>query len=117
MRVVRVEEWRPNPAEPLDGLSGLWLNGPTQDHHLDAGVITFGAGSATPRHVHHVGQVFVVLSGEGFVQVGDERTELSAGDIVVTPAGEWHTHGAGPGGPMVHLSVTTGRNELESGSY
>jgi quercetin dioxygenase-like cupin family protein len=116
MRIVRPDEWQ--QAIPIDspsGMAGVWLNGPTQDERLDAGVIGFAPGAATPPHVHHVGQVFVVLSGAGFVEVEGQRTELAPGDIVVTPAGQWHTHGAGPDGPMVHLSVTTGRNEISGG--
>lgn len=117
MRISNTHEWQQEPAESQEGLSALWLNGPAQDATLDVGVITFAPGAATPLHVHHVGQAFVILAGSGFVQVGDERTELGVGDIVVSSAGEWHTHGAGPDGPMVHLSVTTGRNEVQSGTY
>jgi quercetin dioxygenase-like cupin family protein len=110
-QVVRAGEQLDGPTGPMPGMSGSWLNGPTQDHNLDVGIIGFEAGVVTPPHVHHVGQVLVVLSGDGFVEVAGERTTISAGDIVITPAGEWHTHGAGPDGPMSHLSVTTGRNE------
>jgi quercetin dioxygenase-like cupin family protein len=108
MRVVRAGD------EPDGGsdLSADWLHGPTQSQDLDVGLIRFEPGACTPPHVHHVGQVLVVMSGVGFVEVSGERTALGTGDIVITPAGEWHAHGAGPDGPMVHLSVTTGRNEI-----
>ncbi|MCW2526083.1 MAG: hypothetical protein JWM76_943 [Pseudonocardiales bacterium] len=94
------------------GLSAQWLVGPTSSSGLDVGLISFEAGAATPPHVHHVGQVLIVMSGSGFVEVEGVATALAAGDIVLTPAGEWHTHGAGADGPMVHLSVTTGSNEV-----
>jgi quercetin dioxygenase-like cupin family protein len=110
MRVVRAEERPAAETGPVQGLSAVWLRGPTQDHDLDVGLISFDAGAATPPHVHHVGQVLVVTEGAGFVEVDGVRTELGTGDIVLTPAGEEHVHGAGPDGPMTHLSVTTGRN-------
>jgi gentisate 1,2-dioxygenase len=32
--------------------------------------------------------------------------EIRAGDVVYTPAGEWHWHGAVPDHFMIHLSIT-----------
>jgi quercetin dioxygenase-like cupin family protein len=110
VEVIRAGDVPPSEPGPVPGLSARWLKGPTQSHDLDVGLISFDAGVATPPHVHHVGQVLVVTSGEGFVEVDGIRTDLGQGDIVITPAGETHTHGAGPDAPMVHLSVTTGVN-------
>jgi quercetin dioxygenase-like cupin family protein len=110
VEVIRAGEAARSEPGSTSGLSARWLKGPTQSHDLDVGLISFDAGAATPPHVHHVGQVLVVTSGRGFVEVDGARTDLSEGDIVITPAGETHTHGAGPDGPMVHLSVTTGVN-------
>jgi quercetin dioxygenase-like cupin family protein len=31
---------------------------------------------------------------------------IRAGDVVHTPSGEWHWHGAAPGHFMTHLSIT-----------
>ncbi len=99
------------------GLSAAWLAGPHQDTNLDVGLVSFDAGSATPPHVHHVGQVLVVLSGRGFVRTDDRRIDVAVGDVVVTPAGEWHVHGAATDEPMTHLSVTAGTNEIQPDRY
>jgi quercetin dioxygenase-like cupin family protein len=102
----------PGFAPAQHGLSGRWLRGPLQDDGLDSALIRFEPGASTPLHVHHGGQVLYAVSGRGFVEVNGLRTELEAGDIVVTPPAEAHVHGALDDGEFVHLSVTTGRNEL-----
>ncbi|HSL25461.1 MAG TPA: cupin domain-containing protein, partial [Acidimicrobiia bacterium] len=33
---------------------------------------------------------------------------IAAGDVIYTPAGERHWHGAGPNSYMMHISITTG---------
>jgi quercetin dioxygenase-like cupin family protein len=110
MRVLRADE----QAAPADGagLAATWLRGPLQDDRLDVAVVHFGPGAATPLHVHFGGQVLVAISGRGFVEVDGVRTSLGPGDVVVTPAGEQHVHGAETAGPFSHVSVTTGRNQL-----
>jgi quercetin dioxygenase-like cupin family protein len=52
------------------------------------------------------------VSGRGFVDVDGTRTEFGVGDIVITPPGEAHVHGAVETDEFVHLTVTTGRNEM-----
>ncbi|CAJ59538.1 hypothetical protein FRAAL0870 [Frankia alni ACN14a] len=105
----------PDLGPQHQGLSSLWLRGPGQDDSLDVAIVGFEPGSATPPHVHHGGQTLVILSGQGFVEVDGVRTEVSTGDIVVSPPGESHVHGAADDTAMVHVSVTTGRNELLRG--
>ena len=47
-----------------------------------------------------------MTEGRGLVQArGGERLEIRAGDTIVTPAGEWHWHGAAPDHFMTHLAV------------
>jgi quercetin dioxygenase-like cupin family protein len=94
------------------GLSASWLHGPAQDDTLDVALVSFEPGSATPPHIHHRGQTLMIVSGRGFVEADGVRTEVSAGDIVVSPPGELHVHGAVADTAMMHLSVTTGRNEI-----
>ena len=110
MRILRADDQQ--PPESVESMAGDWLRGPHQDDQLDVAVIHFAPGAATPPHIHHGGQVLVALRGPGFVEVEGVRTPLAPGDIVLTPAGEQHTHGAAADGSFSHLSVTTGRNEL-----
>jgi quercetin dioxygenase-like cupin family protein len=110
MQVVRAGEAATDAGG--QGMAAQWLAGPHQNERLDVGLVSFDPGAATPPHVHHVGQVLVVASGTGYVETAGERVDVTVGDVVVTPAGEWHVHGAAAGGPMTHLSVTTGTNAV-----
>lgn len=53
--------------------------------------LSFGRYAMVPPHQDPVNtSLFVVISGAGFVQVGDERTRLNHGEAVVWPPGELH---------------------------
>jgi quercetin dioxygenase-like cupin family protein len=68
--------------------------------------VHFSPGARTAWHAHPLGQVLHVLEGAGRVQArGGPVLEVRAGDTVVTPAGEWHWHGAAPGTLMTHLGM------------
>lgn len=94
------------PAE-TGQLAANWLEGPARADRLDVGIVTLSAGGATPPHVHLGGQVIVAISGTGFIECGDERQVVSAGDVVICPPGERHTHGASDDSSFSHLTVTT----------
>lgn len=50
-----------------------------------------------------------MTEGEGRAQSrGEPAVTIRAGDIVDTPSGEWHWHGAAPDQLMTHLSLTYG---------
>jgi quercetin dioxygenase-like cupin family protein len=67
--------------------------------------VFFGAGARTVPHTHHHGQHLFISEGTGVV--GDEKGVhvVRAGDVVSSPAGAWHWHGAAPGTAMTHLTV------------
>lgn len=68
--------------------------------------VRFDAAARTDWHRHPGGQVLYVLSGEARVGTEGETVVAGPGDAVSTPPGELHWHGAGPDGPMTHLSIT-----------
>jgi quercetin dioxygenase-like cupin family protein len=71
--------------------------------------IHFAPGARTAWHSHSTGQTLYVTQGQGRAQArGGELTEISPGDTVWTPAGEWHWHGAAPDHVMTHVSITDG---------
>src|SRR5579859_6651005 len=108
MRIVRAVEMAELSAavpEEAGRLLPHWLEGPVNGDRLDVGLVTVSAGGATPPHSHIGGQVMVVTTGRGFVETGGERLEVAAGDIVIYPPGELHTHGAESDGPFSHLTV------------
>jgi quercetin dioxygenase-like cupin family protein len=69
--------------------------------------VTFDNGARNKWHRHAADQVLVVTHGSGIVANESEELEISAGDVVLVPAGERHWHGAKPGGQMTHLSILT----------
>lgn len=68
--------------------------------------VTFEPGARTVWHSHHAGQYLIVTSGIGWVQQrGGEKREVRAGDVVWTPPGVFHWHGATTESGMSHLAV------------
>ena len=69
--------------------------------------VRFTPGARTAWHAHAIGQTLYVTEGQGLVQArGGSVEDIRAGDIISTPPGEWHWHGAAPEHYMTHLSIT-----------
>ena len=101
-------EWTPAPAEHFTGDVSF---GPLSqvDGALNALGVHFEPGARTNWHRHPDGQVLYVVDGTGRVGNADgEMVEIAPGDVVYTPPGEVHWHGASPEESMTHLSLTTG---------
>jgi len=76
---------------------------------INVSMVHFSPGARTAWHSHTLGQTLFVTEGRGLVQSRGERiAELRPGDIVFTPDGEEHWHGAAPDHLMTHLSMTEG---------
>ncbi len=71
---------------------------------LQSTAVYFGAGARTVPHVHRAGQHLVYTDGVGVV--GDEAGVhvVRAGDVVSSPPGGWHWHGATPAMPATHVT-------------
>ena len=67
--------------------------------------VFFGAGARTVPHTHHHGQHLFIAEGTGVI--GDEKGVhvVRASDVVSSPPGAWHWHGAAPATAMTHLTV------------
>jgi len=73
---------------------------------LTAGEISFEPGARTAWHNHPAGQYLIVTSGVGWVQArGGPKRLVRAGDVVWTPPGVFHWHGATATQGMRHLAV------------
>jgi quercetin dioxygenase-like cupin family protein len=71
--------------------------------------VRFTPGARTAWHSHAMGQTLYVTEGRGLVQArGGSLSEIRPGDVISTPSGEWHWHGAAPEHYMTHLSITEG---------
>ena len=82
----------------------------------------FKPGEHTFWHSHENGQLFMVSSGRGVIvtRAGDAY-EVKAGDVVWTPPGEEHWHGAAPDCFVTYtsasLGVTTFAEPVETSEY
>ena len=108
-------EIKRNGSQPSDKGPAEWFTGNVRMdplHHSQApsrvsvASINFEPGARTAWHSHPLGQTLVVTAGFGRVQNwGEKIEEIQPGDVVWTPAGEKHWHGAGPTTAMTHLSI------------
>ena len=69
--------------------------------------VFFGAGTRTVPHTHHYGQHLVIMDGEGVVADEEGVHVVRTGDVISSPPGAWHWHGATPSTAMAHLTVET----------
>ena len=67
--------------------------------------VYFEPGGANLLHTHTFDQILYIVEGEGIVATETEEHRVSAGDIVVVPAGEQHWHGATAESAMAHLAI------------
>ena len=109
MRITRqteIEE-RDGPAEWFTGQVGLApLHGAEAPSRTAAARVTFAARARTAWHTHPLGQLLIVVSGNGRVQRdGGPVERIGPGDVVWFDPDERHWHGAGPDGPMCHIAI------------
>jgi quercetin dioxygenase-like cupin family protein len=83
------------------------LFGANDTMHATGGHVTFEAGARSAWHTHPAGQVLIVASGTGWVQEeGGEKREIKPGDVIWTPPGVKHWHGATATNSMSHIAIT-----------
>ncbi|CAN7324178.1 (R)-mandelonitrile lyase [Massilia sp. LjRoot122] len=68
--------------------------------------VSFEPGARSAWHTHPAGQELVVTAGTGRVQQwGAAVQEIRAGDVIWTPPGVKHWHGAAPSTGMTHMAI------------
>ena len=72
---------------------------------LNFGVVHFAAGARNKMHRHTSDQILIITEGTGVVATTSEERAVSAGDIVLIPAGEDHWHGAPGATAMAHITI------------
>jgi quercetin dioxygenase-like cupin family protein len=71
-----------------------------------AAYVSFEPGARSAWHSHPLGQTLVVTAGVGRVQRwGGKIEEIRPGDVVWTPPGVKHWHGAAPTTAMTHIAI------------
>ena len=73
---------------------------------VSAASVTFEPGARTAWHTHPLGQTLIVTAGCGLVQSwGGPIEEIRPGDVIWSPPGEKHWHGAAATTAMTHISI------------
>lgn len=110
---MEIRPQSPTVKGPTEWFTGdVYIDGIVQPHdnsHLNVGAVRFTPGARTAWHSHEGGQTLYVTEGKGLIQSrGEAIAEIHAGDVVWTPDGEEHWHGAAHEHFMTHLSLTEG---------
>jgi 4-carboxymuconolactone decarboxylase len=80
---------------------------------IGGATVTFQPGARTNWHIHPRGQFLIITAGRGWVQVeGEPVRTIGPGDVVWTPPGVKHWHGATRTSAMKHVAVA----EAQDGS-
>lgn len=100
---------------PLMKLPAEWFTGDAYADAIHRGedpsrtradMVRFTTGARTARHSHGLGQTLRVVEGIALVQSrGGDIVEAHPSDVIRTPPGEEHWHGAAPDRFMVHLAL------------
>lgn len=101
---------RPSEAGPARYFTGSAVIDPlfaATPHTRAAGArVTFAPGARSAWHSHPAGQTLIVTSGTGWVQEwGGRRRAIRPGDVVWTPPGVKHWHGASEANGMSHIAI------------
>ena len=110
MEVVPKQPSAKGPAEWFTG--DVWIDviaRGEEPSRIRVSAVRFTPGARTAWHSHALGQTLYVTEGAGLVQsCGGGIVNIRSGDVIHTPADEWHWHGAAPDHFMTHLSMTEG---------
>src|SRR5438874_7896879 len=108
MKVVKMSDL---PREPVFGplfigqVFRQLIIDPTESKSFNFSVVNFSAGSRNKFHQHTSDQILIVTEGTGVVAADGEERTVTAGDVVLIPAGENHWHGAPHATPMAHITI------------
>src|SRR5262245_2377950 len=79
---------------------------PKEPSRVSGAYVTFEPGARSAWHAHPLGQTLIVTAGTGWVQQeGGEKQEIKPGDVIWTPPGVKHWHGASATTSMTHIAI------------
>jgi quercetin dioxygenase-like cupin family protein len=107
---MEIQKRQPTLKAPAESFTGdAWIDMIAQgsgESRIRVAVVRFAPAARNAWHSHALGQTLHVTDGVGLIQSrGGKVTEIHRGDIIHTPAGEWHWHGAAPHHFMTHLAM------------
>jgi quercetin dioxygenase-like cupin family protein len=104
---LAAREAAPGPKEYFTGTVRVTSSfQPRGSSRTSGASVTFEPGARSAWHSHPLGQTLVVTAGTGWIQqAGGEKREIRAGDVIWTPPGVKHWHGATATSAMTHLAI------------
>jgi quercetin dioxygenase-like cupin family protein len=95
------------PAEYFTGLVHLTpLVKGEEPSCLTCASVSFDPGAHSAWHTHPRGQLLIVTDGIGLIQEwGKPICKIHQGDVIWTPGGVKHWHGATPSSSMTHTAI------------
>ena len=100
---------RPSTLGAAENFTGAVVIDPlfiaTEHTRATASQVTFQPGARSAWHSHPAGQYLIVTAGTGWIQSwGGERREIRPGDVIWTPPGVKHWHGATVTNGVSHIA-------------
>jgi quercetin dioxygenase-like cupin family protein len=104
------DESRPAAEGPADTFTGQVsvkpVFNPNAVRTFGAAEVTFTPGARTAWHTHPAGQTLIVTTGAGWIQQwGGQKLSIKPGDVIWTPPGVKHWHGATEDTAMTHIAI------------
>ena len=85
---------------------------------MACGWVHFTPGARTAWHSHAVGQTLLIAEGIALLGTRDGRVIVARpGQVVYTPPGEEHWHGAAPGNFMAHIALYEGTADGDGATW
>jgi quercetin dioxygenase-like cupin family protein len=106
---------QPSVKGPAQNFTGTVRVDPLFGSHAPSttsgAAVTFEPGARSAWHTHPMGQVLIVTAGAGRVQQWSGPVqEIRPGDVIWTPPGVKHWHGAAPTTAVTHIAIQEGAN-------
>jgi quercetin dioxygenase-like cupin family protein len=106
---------QPSSAGPSDYFTGAVQVTPLvqgeEPSCLACASVAFQPGARSAWHTHPRGQLLVVTEGSGLIQQWDGPIQrIKKGDVIWTPPGVKHWHGASPTTTMTHTAIQESLN-------
>ncbi len=78
---------------------------------LTCASVGFQPGARSAWHTHPKGQLLIVTEGIGLIQQwGEPVRKIEKGDVIWTPPGVKHWHGASQKSSMIHTAINESQN-------
>lgn len=80
---------------------------------FNCAVVHFSKGARTVPHTHSSDQILIVTAGEGVVGTEKEEVVVKPGDVIFSPGGVKHWHGATKSSAFSHIMMLSADNKTD----